>query len=138
MYHGCHFVVRRARRKPKEKIVLGPRHRERIVCHRDKFTASNPRSHGKYFYRLGRSRARRAGRGMRAKIKRKREKCGTMAPRGCIGGGNAVCTPKDRNASSERYFAPPNGRICKLVSGVSLYGETPRLEGRRRREGGRG
>lgn len=37
---------------------------------------------------------------------------------------------KDRNASGERYLAPPDGRIRKLVSGVSLYGETPRLEGR--------
>lgn len=44
--------------------------------------------------------------------------------------GTGMQPLKDRNVSGERYLAPPNGQICKLVSGVSLYGKTPRLEGR--------
>jgi len=38
--------------------------------------------------------------------------------------GRLQLTPKDENARGERYLALPNGRICKLLSGVSLYDET--------------
>lgn len=54
-----------------------------------------------------------------------------MVQQGYVGKGEKGCNPlKDRNISGERYLAPPNGQICKLVSGVSLYSKTPRLEGR--------
>lgn len=64
------------------------------------------------------------------KRKKKRRATAAAARRGGSASEGDATPPKDRNASGERYLAPPDGRIRKLVSGVSLYGETPRLEGR--------
>lgn len=108
-----------------------------MVCQCDKFTASNSRSREKYFYRLGRSRVEESAK------KREREK---ESDRGVAGlrrgrkgeGVTGMQALKDRNVSGERYLAPPNGQICKLVPGVSLYGKTPRLEGRRGPKEGEG
>lgn len=87
-----------------------------------------PRSYEKYFYRLGRS---RIGQG-HGRDEKEEETLGNSSR-----GGGCNPSPEDRNASDERYLAPPDGRIHKLVSGVSLYGETPRLEGRQRGWGDR-
>lgn len=72
-----------------------------------------------------------------AKGKKKKKKEGTLGNNGRGGASSEgdATPPKDRNASGERYLAPPDGRIRKLVSGISLYGETPRLEGREARVG---
>jgi len=110
-----------------------------MVCQCDKFTASNSRSREKYFYRLGRSRVEeRAKKRERGREKEKESDHGMAGLRreGKRGEGQGMQPLKDRNVSGERYLAPPNGQICKLVPGVSLYGKTPRLEGREGGEGG--
>lgn len=59
---------------------------ERMVCHRDKFTTSNPRSYEKYFYRLGRSRIGQGhGRSEREEEKRRKKRWATVARRGATG-----------------------------------------------------
>jgi len=49
------YVSREERRKPRGEARSLSSRGERMVCHRDKFAGCNPRSRGKYFYRLGRS-----------------------------------------------------------------------------------
>lgn len=73
-----------------------------MVCHRDKFTTSNPRSYEKYFYRLGRSRIGQGhGRSEREEEKRRKKRWATAARRDGAAPERDAAPSKDRNASGE-------------------------------------